>query len=67
MEVKDRGAVIGGGCLWHGTGGRRTARALPVRMGRPDEYAAPALAVIDNQTLDRAAIRLGAGRRFAPK
>jgi NAD(P)-dependent dehydrogenase (short-subunit alcohol dehydrogenase family) len=41
--------------------------AFPRRMGRPDEYAALALAIVENQMLNGAAIRLDAGQRFAPK
>lgn len=41
--------------------------AFPRRMGRPDEYAALALAIIENQMLNGATIRLDAGQRFAPK
>jgi NAD(P)-dependent dehydrogenase (short-subunit alcohol dehydrogenase family) len=41
--------------------------AFPRRMGRPDEYAALALAIVENQMLNGATIRLDAGQRFAPK
>lgn len=41
--------------------------AFPRRMGRPDEYAALALAIVENQMLNGTAIRLDAGQRFAPK
>jgi NAD(P)-dependent dehydrogenase (short-subunit alcohol dehydrogenase family) len=41
--------------------------AFPRRMGRPDEYAALALAIVENQMLNGSAIRLDAGQRFAPK
>ena len=41
--------------------------AFPKRMGRPDEYAKLALAIIDNPMLNGATIRLDAGQRFAPK
>jgi NAD(P)-dependent dehydrogenase (short-subunit alcohol dehydrogenase family) len=41
--------------------------AFPRRMGRPDEYAALAVAIAENQMLNGGAIRLDAGQRFAPK
>jgi NAD(P)-dependent dehydrogenase (short-subunit alcohol dehydrogenase family) len=41
--------------------------AFPKRMGRPDEYAKLALAIIDNPMLNGGTIRLDAGQRFAPK
>lgn len=41
--------------------------AFPRRMSRPDEYAALALAIVENQMLNGSAIRLDAGQRFAPK
>jgi NAD(P)-dependent dehydrogenase (short-subunit alcohol dehydrogenase family) len=41
--------------------------AFPRRMGRPGEYAALAVAIIENQMLNGSAIRLDAGQRFAPK
>lgn len=41
--------------------------AFPRRMGRPDEYARLALAIIDNPMLNGGTIRLDAGQRFAPK
>lgn len=41
--------------------------AFPRRMRRPDEYAALALAIVENQMLDGTAIRLDAGQRFSPK
>ncbi len=41
--------------------------AFPRRMGRPEEYAALALAIIENQMLNGSTIRLDAGQRFAPK
>jgi NAD(P)-dependent dehydrogenase (short-subunit alcohol dehydrogenase family) len=41
--------------------------AFPKRMGRPDEYARLALAIIDNPMLNGQCIRLDAGQRFAPK
>jgi NAD(P)-dependent dehydrogenase (short-subunit alcohol dehydrogenase family) len=41
--------------------------AFPRRMGRPDEYAALALSIVENQMLNGSTIRLDAGQRFAPK
>jgi NAD(P)-dependent dehydrogenase (short-subunit alcohol dehydrogenase family) len=41
--------------------------AFPKRMGRPDEYARLAVAIIDNPMLNGGTIRLDAGQRFAPK
>ena len=41
--------------------------AFPKRMGRPEEYAKLALAIIDNAMLNGQCIRLDAGQRFAPK
>jgi NAD(P)-dependent dehydrogenase (short-subunit alcohol dehydrogenase family) len=41
--------------------------AFPKRMGRPDEYAKLALAIVDNPMLNGGTIRLDAGQRFAPK
>lgn len=41
--------------------------AFPRRMGRPNEYAALALSIVENQMLNGATIRLDAGQRFAPK
>jgi NAD(P)-dependent dehydrogenase (short-subunit alcohol dehydrogenase family) len=41
--------------------------AFPKRMGRPEEYAKLALAVIDNPMLNGQCMRLDAGMRFAPK
>lgn len=41
--------------------------AFPRRMGRPDEYARLALAIIENPMLNGGCIRLDAGQRFAPK
>jgi NAD(P)-dependent dehydrogenase (short-subunit alcohol dehydrogenase family) len=41
--------------------------AFPRRMGQPDEYAALALAIVENQMLNGSTIRLDAGQRFAPK
>lgn len=41
--------------------------AFPKRLGRPEEYAKLALAIIDNAMLNGQCIRLDAGQRFAPK
>ena len=41
--------------------------AFPKRMGRPDEYARLAVAIIENPMLNGGTIRLDAGQRFAPK
>lgn len=41
--------------------------AFPRRMGRPAEYAALAVAIIENQMLNGGTVRLDAGQRFAPK
>jgi NAD(P)-dependent dehydrogenase (short-subunit alcohol dehydrogenase family) len=41
--------------------------AFPKRMGRPDEYASLALAIVDNPMLNGATIRLDGGQRFAPR
>jgi NAD(P)-dependent dehydrogenase (short-subunit alcohol dehydrogenase family) len=41
--------------------------AFPNRMGRPDEYARLAVAIVENGMLNGGTIRLDAGQRFAPK
>lgn len=41
--------------------------AFPKRMGRPEEYAKLALAIVDNPMLNGQALRLDAGQRFAPR
>ena len=41
--------------------------AFPRRMGRPDEYARLAVAIIENPMLNGDTIRLDGGQRFAPK
>jgi NAD(P)-dependent dehydrogenase (short-subunit alcohol dehydrogenase family) len=41
--------------------------AYPRRMGRPEEYAALAVAIVENQMLNGGTIRLDGGQRFAPK
>jgi NAD(P)-dependent dehydrogenase (short-subunit alcohol dehydrogenase family) len=41
--------------------------AFPKRMGRPDEYAKLALAIVETGMLNGGTIRLDAGQRFAPK
>jgi NAD(P)-dependent dehydrogenase (short-subunit alcohol dehydrogenase family) len=41
--------------------------AFPKRMGRPEEYAKFALAIVDNPMLNGQCLRLDAGQRFAPR
>ena len=41
--------------------------AFPRRLGRPDEYAKLAVAIVENQMLNGQCLRLDAGQRFAPK
>jgi NAD(P)-dependent dehydrogenase (short-subunit alcohol dehydrogenase family) len=41
--------------------------AFPKRMGRPDEYAKLAVAIVENPMMNGGTIRLDAGQRFAPK
>jgi NAD(P)-dependent dehydrogenase (short-subunit alcohol dehydrogenase family) len=41
--------------------------AFPKRMGRPEEYARLAIAIVENPMLNGATIRLDGGQRFAPK
>ncbi len=41
--------------------------AFPKRMGRPDEYAKLAVAIVENPMLNGGTIRLDGGQRFAPK
>jgi NAD(P)-dependent dehydrogenase (short-subunit alcohol dehydrogenase family) len=41
--------------------------AFPKRMGRPEEYAKLACAIVENPMLNGGTIRLDAGQRFAPK
>lgn len=41
--------------------------AFPKRMGRPEEYAKLAVAIVDNQMLNGQCLRLDAGQRFAPR
>jgi NAD(P)-dependent dehydrogenase (short-subunit alcohol dehydrogenase family) len=41
--------------------------AFPRRMGKPDEYARLAIAIVENPMLNGTTIRLDAGQRFAPK
>jgi hypothetical protein len=36
-------------------------------MGRPQEYAKLALAIVDNAMLNGQCVRLDAGQRFAPR
>src|SRR6201987_1411016 len=41
--------------------------AFPKRLGKPEEYARLALAIVENPMLNGQCIRLDAGQRFAPK
>jgi NAD(P)-dependent dehydrogenase (short-subunit alcohol dehydrogenase family) len=41
--------------------------AFPKRMGRPEEYAQLAVAIVENPMLNGGTIRLDGGQRFAPK
>jgi NAD(P)-dependent dehydrogenase (short-subunit alcohol dehydrogenase family) len=41
--------------------------AFPKRMGKPDEYARLARAIVENPMLNGSTIRLDAGQRFKPK
>ncbi|HVX22807.1 MAG TPA: SDR family oxidoreductase [Acidimicrobiales bacterium] len=41
--------------------------AYPKRMGRPDEYAHLAVALIENGMMNGSTVRLDAGQRFAPR
>jgi NAD(P)-dependent dehydrogenase (short-subunit alcohol dehydrogenase family) len=41
--------------------------AFPKRLGRPEEYAKLAIAIIENPMLNGQCLRLDAGQRFAPK
>ncbi len=41
--------------------------AFPKRMGRPEEYAQLAIAIVENPMLNGGTIRLDGGQRFAPK
>lgn len=41
--------------------------AFPKRMGRPDEYAQLAIAIVENAMLNGQCLRLDAGVRFGPK
>ncbi|MCF8587301.1 SDR family NAD(P)-dependent oxidoreductase [Gordonia liuliyuniae] len=41
--------------------------AFPKRMGRPDEYAKLATAIVENSMLNGQCLRLDAGMRFAPR
>ena len=41
--------------------------AFPKRLGRPEEYAKLAAAIVDNPMLNGQCLRLDAGQRFAPK
>lgn len=41
--------------------------AFPKRLGRPEEYAKLAVAIVDNPMLNGQCIRLDAGQRFSPR
>lgn len=41
--------------------------AFPKRMGRPEEYARMAVAIVENPMLNGSTIRLDGGQHFAPK
>jgi hypothetical protein len=41
--------------------------AFPKRMGRPEEYARLAIAIVETPMLNGSCIRLDAGQHFAPK
>lgn len=41
--------------------------AFPRRMGRPEEYARLAVAIVENPMLNGSTIRLDGGQRFAPR
>jgi NAD(P)-dependent dehydrogenase (short-subunit alcohol dehydrogenase family) len=41
--------------------------AFPKRLGRPDEYAKLAVAIVENAMLNGQCLRLDGGQRFAPK
>jgi NAD(P)-dependent dehydrogenase (short-subunit alcohol dehydrogenase family) len=41
--------------------------AFPKRLGKPEEYAKLAVAIVDNPMLNGQCLRLDAGQRFAPK
>lgn len=41
--------------------------AFPKRMGRPEEYAKLAVAIVENAMLNGQCLRLDAGQRFAPR
>ncbi|MGE0218117.1 SDR family NAD(P)-dependent oxidoreductase [Mycolicibacterium sp.] len=41
--------------------------AFPRRLGKPEEYAKLALAIVENPMLNGQCLRLDAGQRFAPK
>lgn len=41
--------------------------AFPKRLGRPEEYAKLAVAIVENAMLNGQCLRLDAGQRFAPK
>jgi hypothetical protein len=41
--------------------------AFPKRLGRPEEYAKLAVAIVENAMLNGQCLRLDGGQRFAPK
>lgn len=41
--------------------------AFPKRLGKPEEYAKLAIAIVENPMLNGQCVRLDAGQRFAPK
>jgi NAD(P)-dependent dehydrogenase (short-subunit alcohol dehydrogenase family) len=41
--------------------------AFPKRMGRPEEFARLAIAIVETPMLNGSTIRLDAGQRFSPK
>ena len=46
----------------------RSAKFYPMgRLGKPEEYAKLALAIVENPMLNGQCLRLDAGQRFAPK
>ncbi len=40
--------------------------AFPKRLGKPEEYAKLAVAIVENPMLNGQCLRLDAGQRFAP-
>jgi NAD(P)-dependent dehydrogenase (short-subunit alcohol dehydrogenase family) len=41
--------------------------AFPKRLGKPEEYAKLAVAIVENAMLNGQCLRLDGGQRFAPK